>query len=76
MKNKKRLADNTIHLKCTILKAILREAVRQRLLSENPMDYLPSCYRTRTNRTEKPHLSMEELKKMMKPIVPKEGMII
>ena len=38
MKNKKRLADNTIHLKCTILKAILREAVRQRLLSENPMD--------------------------------------
>lgn len=70
MKNKKRIADNTIHLKCTILKAILREAVRQRLLSENPMDYLPSCYRTRTNRTEKPHLSMEELKKMMQTECP------
>lgn len=65
MKNAKSLSENTIHLKCSILKAIIKEAVRQRILKENPIDYLPSCYRTRYIRKEKTHLSEEEIKKMI-----------
>lgn len=70
MKAQKGLTENTIHLKCSILKAIMKEAVRQRILTENPMDFLPACYRTRNQKTEKTHLSIEEVKKVQKASCP------
>lgn len=64
MKSQKGLSENTIHLKCSILKAVLQEAVRQHLIKENAMNYLPHSYRTKLVKKEKCNLSLEELQKM------------
>ena len=41
MKAPGKLSASTIHLKVNILKSVLREAVRQGLLEQNPFDRLP-----------------------------------
>ena len=47
MKAPGKLSDSTIHLKVNILKSVLREAVRQGLLDQNPFDLLPHSYRVK-----------------------------
>ena len=61
MKAPGKLSDSTIHLKVNILKSVLREAVRQGLLDQNPFDRLPSCYRIHPHYKEKETLTMEDL---------------
>ena len=61
MKTPGKLSDSTIHLKVNILKSVLREAVRQGLLDQNPFDRLPSCYRIHPHYKEKETLTMEDL---------------
>lgn len=61
MKAPGKLSDSTIHLKVNILKSVLREAVRQGLLDQNPFDRLPSSYRFHPHYKEKETLTMEDL---------------
>ena len=61
MKTPRKLSDSTIHLKVNILKSVLREAVRQGLLEENPFDLLPSSYRIHPHYKEKETLTLEDL---------------
>ena len=61
MKTPGKLSDSTIHLKVNILKSVLREAVRQGLLDQNPFDRLPSSYRIHPHYKEKETLTMEDL---------------
>ena len=61
MKAPGKLSDSTIHLKVNILKSVLREAVRQGLLEQNPFDRLPSSYRIHPHYKEKETLTMEDL---------------
>ena len=61
MKAPGKLSDSTIHLKVNILKSVLREAVRQGLLEQNPFDRLPGCYKIHPHYKEKETLTMEDL---------------
>ena len=61
MKTPGKLSDSTIHLKVNILKSVLREAVRQGLLEQNPFDRLPSSYRIHPHYQAKETLTMEDL---------------
>lgn len=61
MKAPGKLSDNTIHLKVNILKSVLREALRQGLLEENPFDRLPGSYKIHPHYKEKETLTMEDL---------------
>ena len=61
MKTPGKLSDSTIHLKVNILKSVLREAVRQGLLDQNPFDRLPSSYRIHPHYKEKETMTMEDL---------------
>ena len=64
MKTPGKLSDSTIHLKVNILKSVLREAVRQGLLEENPFDLLPHSYRVKAQYRERTALTQEELIKL------------
>ena len=64
MKAPGKLSDSTIHLKVNILKSVLREAVRQGLLEENPFDLLPLSYRVKAQYKERTALTQEELIKL------------
>ena len=64
MKTPGKLSDSTIHLKVNILKSVLREAVRQGLLEENPFDRLPLSYRVKAQYKERTALTQEELIKL------------
>ena len=64
MKAPGKLSDSTIHLKVNILKSVLREAVRQGLLDENPFDLLPHSYRVKAQYRERTALTQEELIKL------------
>ena len=64
MKAPGKLSDSTIHLKVNILKSVLREAVRQGLLEENPFDRLPLSYRVKAQYKERTALTQEELIKL------------
>ena len=64
MKAPGKLSDSTIHLKVNILKSVLREAVRQGLLDENPFDLLPHSYRVKAQYKERTALTQEELIKL------------
>ena len=64
MKTPRKLSDSTIHLKVNILKSVLREAVRQGLLDENPFDLLPLSYRVKAQYRERTALTQEELIKL------------
>ena len=61
MKTPGKLSDSTIHLKVNILKSVLREAVRQGLLEQNPFDRLPGSYKIHPHYKEKETLTMEDL---------------
>ena len=61
MKTPGKLSDSTIHLKVNILKSVLREAVRQGLLEQNPFDRLPGSYKIHPHHKEKETLTMEDL---------------
>ena len=61
MKTPGKLSDSTIHLKVNILKSVLREAVRQELLEQNPFDQLPGSYKIHPHYKEKETLTMEDL---------------
>lgn len=61
MKAPGKLSDSTIHLKVNILKSVLREAVRQGLLEQNPFDRLPLSYRVKAQYRERTALTQEEL---------------
>ena len=61
MKAPGKLSDSTIHLKVNILKSVLREAMRQGLLEQNPFDRLPLSYRVKAQYRERTALSQEEL---------------
>ena len=61
MKAPGKLSDSTIHLKVNILKSVLREAVRQGLLDQNPFDRLPLSYRVKAQYRERTALTQEEL---------------
>lgn len=54
MKAPGKLSDSTIHLKVNILKSVLREAVRQGLLEQNPFERLPLSYRVKAQYRELP----------------------
>ena len=64
MKTPRKLSDSTIHLKVNILKSVLREAVRQGLLDQNPFDLLPHSYRVKAQYRERTALTQEELIKL------------
>ena len=64
MKAPRKLSDSTIHLKVNILKSVLREAVRQGLLDQNPFDLLPHSYRVKAQYRERTALTQEELIKL------------
>ena len=64
MKTPRKLSDSTIHLKVNILKSVLREAVRQGLLEENPFHQLPHSYRVKAQYRERTALTQEELIKL------------
>ena len=64
MKTPGKLSDSTIHLKVNILKSVLREAVRQGLLDQNPFDRLPLSYRVKAQYKERTALTQEELIKL------------
>lgn len=64
MKTPGKLSDSTIHLKVNILKSVLREAVRQGLLEQNPFDRLPLSYRIKAQYKERTALTQEELIKL------------
>ena len=64
MKTPGKLSDSTIHLKVNILKSVLREAVRQGLLEQNPFDLLPHSYRVKAQYRERTALTQEELIKL------------
>ena len=64
MKTPGKLSDSTIHLKVNILKSVLREAVRQGLLDQNPFDRLPLSYRIKAQYKERTALTQEELIKL------------
>ena len=64
MKTPGKLSDSTIHLKVNILKSVLREAVRQGLLDQNPFDLLPHSYRVKAQYKERTALTQEELIKL------------
>ena len=64
MKAPGKLSDSTIHLKVNILKSVLREAVRQGLLEQNPFDRLPHSYRVKAQYRERIALTQEELIKL------------
>ncbi len=64
MKAPGKLSDSTIHLKVNILKSVLREAVRQGLLEQNPFDRLPGSYKIHPHYKEKETLTMEDLIKL------------
>ena len=64
MKVPGKLSDSTIHLKVNILKSVLREAVRQGLLDQNPFDRLPLSYRVKAQYKERTALTQEELIKL------------
>ena len=64
MKAPGKLSDSTIHLKVNILKSVLREAMRQGLLDENPFDRLPHSYRVKAQYRERTALTQEELIKL------------
>ena len=64
MKAPGKLSDSTIHLKVNILKSVLREAVRQGLLEQNPFDLLPHSYRVKAQYRERTALTQEELIKL------------
>ena len=61
MKAPGKLSDSTIHLKVNILKSVLREAVRQGLLKQNPFDRLPLSYRVKAQYRERTALTQEKL---------------
>ena len=61
MKAPGKLSDSTIHLKVNILKSVLREAVRQGLLEQNPFDRLPGSYKIHPHYKEKETLTIEDL---------------
>ena len=64
MKAPRKLSDSTIHLKVNILKSVLREAVRQGLLDENPFYLLPHSYCVKAQYRERTALTQEELIKL------------
>ena len=64
MKAPGKLSDSTIHLKVNILKSVLREAVRQGLLEENPFYLLPHSYCVKAQYRERTALTQEELIKL------------
>ncbi len=64
MKTPGKLSDSTIHLKVNILKSVLREAVRQGLLEQNPFDRLPHFYHVKAQYRERTALTQEELIKL------------
>ena len=64
MKAPGKLSDSTIHLKVNILKSVLREAVRQGLLDENPFHQLPHSYCVKAQYRERTALTQEELIKL------------
>ena len=64
MKAPGKLSDSTIHLKVNILKSVLREAVRQGLLDQNPFDRLPRSYCVKAQYRERTALTQEELIKL------------
>ena len=64
MKAPGKLSDSSIHLKVNILKSVLREAVRQELLEQNPFDLLPHSYRVKAQYRERTALTQEELIKL------------
>lgn len=64
MKAPGKLSDSTIHLKVNILKSVLKEAVRQGLLDQNPFDRLPLSYRVKAQYKERTALTQEELIKL------------
>ena len=64
MKAPGKLSGSTIHLKVNILKSVLREAVRQGLLDQNPFDRLPLSYRVKAQYKERTALTQEELIKL------------
>ena len=66
LKTPKRLAESTIHSKIKIFSAVLNEAVRFRLLEENPMRLLHTIHHTARVQKERAFLSQREIRKVMK----------
>ena len=66
LKTPKKLAESTILSKIKIFSAVLNEAVRFRLLEENPMGLLHTIHHTARVQKERAFLSQSEIKKVMK----------
>ncbi len=66
----RKLSDSTIYLKYSILKSILKEAEKLKLIKENPMDNLPSCYRIKCPDNNKCYLEKNELEMLRKASCP------
>lgn len=66
LKTPKKLAESTILSKIKIFSAVLNEAVRFRLLEENPMGLLHTIHHTARVQKERAFLSQSEIRKVMK----------
>ncbi len=66
LKTPKKLAESTILSKIKIFSAVLNEAVRFRLLEENPMGLLHTIHHTARVQKERAFLSQNEIRKVMK----------
>ena len=70
MQRERKLSDSTIYLKYCILKSILKEAEKMKLIKENPMDYLPSSYHIKCPDNTKCYLEKNELEMLRKASCP------
>lgn len=64
-KNQRKLSEGTIFLKYTILRSVLIEAKKKKLIAENPFNVLPSNYKLKRPDSSRCYLSKKELVKVI-----------
>ena len=65
MKGKRTISAGTAHLKYSMFRSVLNDAVRKGYIEENPTKYVPVFNRPKKPDTERDFLSAEEVKRMI-----------
>ena len=65
MKGNKQISAGTAHLKYSILRSVLNDAVRKGYIEKNPLRFVPLANRPQKPDTERDFLSVEEVKRLI-----------
>lgn len=65
VKGRQQISEGTAHLKYSILRSVLNEAVKRGYIEQNPINLVPMVNRPKKSDTERVFLSAEEIKRLI-----------